>query len=108
MGGKAKPTKHTAKELAGKAAAALTNKGGGKDGRADRAGGGAGHSKMECYVCKMVCPSIKSMEEHFNSKHSKMGSFDPAKVVNKHDGLVGSTVKGVAVRGGFAAKQHHN
>jgi len=26
MGGKAKPTKHTAKEIAGKVAAALTNK----------------------------------------------------------------------------------
>ena len=39
MGGKAKPTQHTAKEIAGKAKAALQNKGGGKAGLADRLGG---------------------------------------------------------------------
>ena len=41
MGGKAKPTKHTAKELAGRAAASMQNKGGGKAGLADRKGGAA-------------------------------------------------------------------
>jgi hypothetical protein len=46
MAGKAKPKKHTAKELASKAAAALTNKGGGAAGLADRKGGAAGHAKV--------------------------------------------------------------
>ena len=48
MGGKAKPKKHTAKEIAGKVAAATTNKGGGKAGLADRLGGAAGHAKFKC------------------------------------------------------------
>lgn len=47
MGGKAKPTQHTAKEIAGKAKAALQNKGGGKAGLADRLGGKAGHAKYK-------------------------------------------------------------
>lgn len=41
MGGKAKPTKHTAKEIAGRIAASTQNKGGGKAGLADRKGGNA-------------------------------------------------------------------
>jgi hypothetical protein len=41
MGGKAKPTKHTAKEIAGRIAASTQNKGGGKAGLADRKGGSA-------------------------------------------------------------------
>ena len=86
----------------------MQNKGGGKNGKADRAGGSHGHSKMECYVCKMAAPSIKSLEQHYESKHSKMGPFDPTKVGNRHEGLEGSTVKGVGVRGGFAKLQHHN
>ena len=45
---------HTAKELASKAAAALTNKGGGKSGKADRLGGAAGHAKFKCPVCAPV------------------------------------------------------
>lgn len=36
MTGKAKPKKHTAKELAAKADAALTNRGGGVAGKVDR------------------------------------------------------------------------
>jgi hypothetical protein len=51
MGGKAKPTKHSAKEIAGKVAAATTNKGGGKAGLADRKGGAAGHAKFKCPSC---------------------------------------------------------
>ena len=46
MGRKGKKTKHSAKELEAKAAASLTNKGGGKAGLADRKGGAAGHSKV--------------------------------------------------------------
>jgi len=45
MAGKAKPKKHTAKELASKAAAALTNKGGGAAGLADRKGGAVGKER---------------------------------------------------------------
>jgi len=41
MGGKAKPTKHTAKEIAGRIAESTQNKGGGKSGLADRKGGKA-------------------------------------------------------------------
>ena len=46
MGRKGKKTRHTTKELDAKAAASLTNKGGGKAGLADRKGGAAGHSKV--------------------------------------------------------------
>lgn len=45
--GKAKPTKHTSAEIAMKTAAALTNKGGGSAGLADRKGGAAGHAKFQ-------------------------------------------------------------
>ena len=51
MAGKAKPKKHTAKEIAGKVAAATQNKGGGKAGLADRLGGAAGHAKFKCPSC---------------------------------------------------------
>ena len=51
QGGKAKPTKHTSKELKNKEKAATQNKGGGKHGAADRKGGKAGHAKFECYIC---------------------------------------------------------
>lgn len=104
MGGKAKPTKHTAKELAKKAADALTNKGGGSSGKADRAGGAAGHAKFQCYVCMQNAPDLKSLTQHFENKHAKM-TFDESKVVNKHAGGV-ATTKGVAIRGGI--KKHHN
>jgi hypothetical protein len=43
MGGKAKPTKHTAKELAAKAAQSLTDRGGGGKGKESRT---SGHSKV--------------------------------------------------------------
>ena len=51
MGGKAKPTKHTAKEIKAKAKAAKMNKGGGKSGIKDRKGGKAGHAKLKCPIC---------------------------------------------------------
>ena len=47
MAGKAKPKKHTAKELKQKQDAALTNKGGGKAGLQDRKGGAAGHAGIQ-------------------------------------------------------------
>ena len=80
MAGKAKPKKHTAKELKQKQDAALTNKGGGKAGLADRKGGAAGHAKFKCPICGMAAPSIKSGELHWDSKHPKM-PFKTGRVV---------------------------
>ena len=49
MTGKAKPKKHTAKEIAAKIDAATTNRGGGKVGQADRLGQDkGGHAKLAC------------------------------------------------------------
>lgn len=53
----------------------------------------------------MQAPSLKSMQQHFEGKHPKE-VFDESKVTNKHEGLEGSTVKGIAVRGGYAKKNH--
>lgn len=96
--GKAKPAKHTAKELAAKAQASLTNAGGGKAGLMDRKGGAAGHAKFSCYVCGQAAPSLKNMEDHFNSKHPKE-TMDHSRCENKHATVGGSTTVGVAVRG---------
>ncbi len=60
--GKAKPAKHTAKEIAMKTAAATTNKGGGKDGLEDRLGGKAGHARYQCPLCRQPAPDLKSMQ----------------------------------------------
>jgi|Transcript_19729 hypothetical protein len=98
MGGKAKPTKHTSKELKNKEKAATQNKGGGKHGAADRKGGKAGHAKFECYICMMAAPSIKTMEIHFDSKHPKE-TFDAARCTNKIAANGGVTTSGVAVKG---------
>lgn len=103
MGGKAKPKKHTAKELAGKFKDATQNKGGGKAGAADRKGGKAGHSKFECYICMMAAPSLKTMEIHFDSKHPKE-TFQPDRCVNKIAANGGVTTQGVAVKGSIYRK----
>eukprot|EP00241_Pyramimonas_parkeae_P008953 CAMPEP_0114252658 /NCGR_PEP_ID=MMETSP0058-20121206/15956_1 /TAXON_ID=36894 /ORGANISM="Pyramimonas parkeae, CCMP726" /LENGTH=106 /DNA_ID=CAMNT_0001366611 /DNA_START=124 /DNA_END=444 /DNA_ORIENTATION=- len=102
MGGKAKPTKHTAKEINGKIAAATQNKGGGKEGLADRKGGAAGHAKFKCPICAQAAPDIKSMQAHHDSKHSKV-PFDPEACVNVHE-IHGGTTQGVAVRGSTKKK----
>ena len=47
MGGKAKPTKHTAAEIKAKVFAATVNRGGGAQGLADRKGGKVGHAKYK-------------------------------------------------------------
>nr|DAD25050.1 TPA_asm: hypothetical protein HUJ06_026514 [Nelumbo nucifera] len=55
MTGKAKPKKHTAKEIAAKVDAATTNRGGGKAGLADRSGlDKGGHAKFECPHCGLL------------------------------------------------------
>ncbi|CAN0824397.1 Protein METHYLENE BLUE SENSITIVITY 1 [Linum grandiflorum] len=88
MTGKAKPKKHTAKELAAKLDAATTNRGGGKAGIVDRTGGEkGGHSKFECPHCKVTAPDIKSMQIHHDARHPKL-PFDEAKCSNLHATLV--------------------
>mmetsp|Transcript_1379 Transcript_1379/g.3296 ORF Transcript_1379/g.3296 Transcript_1379/m.3296 type:complete len:81 (-) Transcript_1379:147-389(-) len=68
MGGKAKPTKHTSKEIAKKVFEANVNRGGGASGIAARKDGKCG---FKCYICLGVQPSEKSMQIHFDAKHPK-------------------------------------
>ncbi|XP_008805737.1 protein METHYLENE BLUE SENSITIVITY 1-like [Phoenix dactylifera] len=84
MTGKAKPKKHTAKEIAAKVDAATTNRGGGKAGMADRTGlEKGGHAKLECPYCKITAPDIKSMQIHHEARHPKL-PFDESKLNNLH------------------------
>ncbi|GMI88735.1 METHYLENE BLUE SENSITIVITY 1 [Hibiscus trionum] len=88
MTGKAKPKKHTAKEIAAKVDAATTNRGGGKAGLADRSGvEKGGHAKYECPHCKTTAPDLKSMQIHHDAKHPKI-PFEESKLVNRHADLV--------------------
>lgn len=95
--GKAKPAKHTAAELAQKAKDALTNRGGGQAGLADRKGGQAGHARFQCHICKVAAPSITSMQAHHESKHPSL-PWEPEKCTNLH-AVHGGTTQGVAIRG---------
>ncbi|KXZ45367.1 hypothetical protein GPECTOR_55g273 [Gonium pectorale] len=95
--GKAKPAKHTAKEIAQKVAAATTNMGGGKNGLEDRLGGKAGHAKFQCPICKQPAPDLKSMQMHHEARHPKE-AWEPEKCADLHAAF-GGTTKGVAVRG---------
>ncbi|XP_042034303.1 protein METHYLENE BLUE SENSITIVITY 1-like [Salvia splendens] len=91
MTGKAKPKKHTAKELAAKLDAATTNRGGGKAGLADRTGKEkGGHAKLECPLCKVTAPDIKSMQIHHDARHPKI-PFDDSKLNNLHSTVVADT-----------------
>lgn len=84
MTGKAKPKKHTAKEIAAKVDAATTNRGGGKAGVADRTGQvKGGHAKYECPHCKITAPDVKTMQVHHDAKHPKI-PFDESKITNLH------------------------
>ncbi|WVZ78581.1 hypothetical protein U9M48_026272 [Paspalum notatum var. saurae] len=88
MTGKAKPKKHTAKEIAAKIDAATTNRGGGKAGQADRLGQvKGGHAKLACPLCRTPAPDIKSMQIHHEAKHPKL-PFEPEKLVNLHSTTV--------------------
>ena len=49
-------------ELAMKAAASKTNKGGGVAGKVDRLGGAAGHAKYKCPICAQQGPDMKTMQ----------------------------------------------
>lgn len=77
--------------------AATQNAGGGVSGLKDRQGGRAGHAKYVCYICKQQAPDLKSMSQHFESKHPK-DTMDQAKFVDTH-ALFGATTVGVAVPG---------
>ncbi|KAI5064344.1 hypothetical protein GOP47_0021014 [Adiantum capillus-veneris] len=84
MTGKAKPKKHTAKEIAAKVDAATTNRGGGKAGLVDRTGADkGGHAKFECPVCKATAPDVKSMQIHHEARHPKL-PYEEDKVLNLH------------------------
>lgn len=88
---KAKPTKHTAKELKAKADKALTNRGGGKEGKSDRTGAvKGGHAKYECPVCKVTAPDLKTMQAHHGSKHPKL-PWDVESIKNLHDAISTNT-----------------
>lgn len=58
---KAKQTKHTSAEIKSKERAANANKGGGKDGLADRKGGKAGHAKYKCPSCGIQVRALNPM-----------------------------------------------
>lgn len=96
--GKAKPTKHTAAEIKGKAFAATVNRGGGAAGLQDRKGGAAGHAKFRCPACGQQAPDLKTMQIHWEAKHPKL-PWEPEKCANMHDAHGGVTTAGVAVRG---------
>lgn len=97
MGGKAKPTKHTAAETAKKNHLANTNMGGGAAGLADRKGGAAGHSRYMCNECKAPAPDLKSMRIHYENRHPKV-EFDESNFEDLHEKF-GGTTKGIAVHG---------
>ncbi|XP_014498140.1 uncharacterized protein LOC106759468 [Vigna radiata var. radiata] len=93
MTGKAKPKKHTAKEIAAKIDAATTNRGGGKAGLADRSGvEKGGHAKYECPLCKVTAPDVKSMQIHHEARHPKI-PFEEDKVVNLHATIASESSK---------------
>lgn len=86
MAGKAKPTKHTTKEINAKHHAAKMKNGGmgggaeGKEKRkAPKEGKSDVHTKLKCVKCLALQPSIKSMMIHYESKHPKE-DWEAAKV----------------------------
>jgi hypothetical protein len=95
---KAKPTKHTAAEIAAKAKAANTNMGGGEAGMKDRLGGAAGHSKFLCNHCKTPLTSLTQAKQHHESKHDKL-PFSESDYTDVHELHGGVTTQGIAVRG---------
>lgn len=98
MGGKAKPTKHTTKEINKKVHESTCNRGGGLAGLADRLGGAVGHSKYLCPHCATPANDLKTMQAHHESKHPTI-EFDTAVYVDHHALVGGVTTQGVAVRG---------
>lgn len=97
MGGKAKPTKHSAAETAKKSHLATANMGGGAAGLKDRQGGPAGHARFICKVCFTQVPDMKSMSLHYEAKHPT-AEFKESDFEDLHE-KYGGTTKGVAVHG---------
>jgi hypothetical protein len=88
MGGKAKPTKHTAKEIAMKHHEAKMKKGGrggGQDGIEKRNAPKEGKRNIfiKCEKCFLMQPSLKSMEIHYENKHPKESWADALKIYDK-------------------------
>ena len=76
MSGKAKPQKHTAKEIAMKDHEAKMRKGGrggGEEGKEKRKAPKEGKKNVfiACKICFTEQPSLKSMQIHYESKHPK-------------------------------------
>ncbi|BAT90098.1 hypothetical protein VIGAN_06127400 [Vigna angularis var. angularis] len=83
MTGKAKPKKHTTKEIAAKIDAATTNSDDGKAGLADRSGvEKGGHLKYECPLCKVTVPDVKLMQIHHEARHPKIPSEEDKNVLD--------------------------
>jgi len=90
MGGKAKPTKHTAKEIAAKHhASKMKNggRGGGQDGIEKRSAPKEGKRDifLKCEKCLLMQPSLKSMQIHYESKHPKESWENALKIYDKKD-----------------------
>ncbi len=90
MAGKAKPKKHTAKEIAMKHHEAKMKKGGrggGQDGIEKRNAPKEGKKNIfiKCEKCFLMQPSLKSMEIHYESKHPKESWADALKIYNKQE-----------------------
>ncbi len=86
MAGKAKPTKHTAKEIAMKNHESKMKKGlrgGGLEGQQKRTAPKEGKKDifLKCEVCFTMQPSLKSMQIHYENKHAKV---DWNKVVSSY------------------------
>ena len=76
MSGKAKPQKHTAKEIAMKhheAKMKAGGRGGGEEGKEKRKAPKEGKKNVfiNCSICFTAQPSLKSMQIHYESKHPK-------------------------------------
>ena len=85
MSGKAKPQKHTAKEIAQKhheAKMKAGGRGGGEEGKEKRKAPKEGKKNVfiACKICFTEQPSLKSMQIHYENKHPKE-NWEDAKVI---------------------------
>lgn len=90
MGGKAKPTKHTTKEIDGKIHAAKMRAGGcggGVNGIAKRVAPKEGKKDVyiQCVKCLTMQPSIKTMQIHYDNKHPKENWAEALKLYDKDE-----------------------
>ena len=98
MGGKAKPTKHTAKEIAMKHHAAKMKAGGtggGADGKDSRKAPKEGKRNifLTCGKCFSQMPSLKSMQIHFENKHPKENWEEAEKLFKKEEVLAEANIE---------------